>query len=295
MSIPDLATNSEPFDFQWHARLFACARLECEAGQWNTQRVRSAFWRFYFNEQGGHEIELEGEGDGARVRFPIPAKTPVLIPAGVAFNCFSPGATPHFYVHFDVLGPPPTALLRAFPAPLALKSSPDWTERVRFLSSSVALCSLDAPDSLRRPRDVVGELGVKALVFAALAEAVAALGEGELSGLRRDSLALSPVKAALEAIEARPDVAWTNAQLARKCGYSEDGFIRLFRRLAGQTPAQYALERRLNRAAQLLCFSDLPIEQIATGCGFADRFHFSRAFASRWNTTPARFRRARHV
>jgi transcriptional regulator GlxA family with amidase domain len=79
--------------------------------------------------------------------------------------------------------------------------------------------------------------------------------------------------------------------LAQRCGLGREGFTRAFRRATGRSPARYALERRLARAAELLAGGDEPIEAVAAACGFANRYHFSRAFARILACSPAAYRR----
>jgi transcriptional regulator GlxA family with amidase domain len=55
-------------------------------------------------------------------------------------------------------------------------------------------------------------------------------------------------------------------------------------------PHQFIMENRTKEACRLLAFSDQSIEEIANRTGFANRHHFSRAFARRMNRGPAAYR-----
>jgi transcriptional regulator GlxA family with amidase domain len=81
------------------------------------------------------------------------------------------------------------------------------------------------------------------------------------------------------------------ADIAELCGYSVDHFIRRFRRAVGQTPSDYLTERRIATASQLLVFTDLTIDEVAERTGYRNRYYFSRVFARRMGTPPARYRR----
>lgn len=66
---------------------------------------------------------------------------------------------------------------------------------------------------------------------------------------------------------------------------------RRFRAALGHSPAAYLLTRRLERAAQLLRGSDLPVRKVALRVGFRDPVGFQRAFVRRYGGTPGQWRR----
>src|SRR4051794_3265795 len=82
------------------------------------------------------------------------------------------------------------------------------------------------------------------------------------------------------------------AALARHAAVSERTFARRFRAETGTTPLQWLLRQRVLEAQRLLERTGLPVEEIATRCGFGTaaslREHFARANA----TTPTAYRRA---
>ena len=49
-------------------------------------------------------------------------------------------------------------------------------------------------------------------------------------------------------------------------------------------------QQRVTAGAQMLCESELSVEEIACACGFANRNAFSRAFAARWGESPSAYR-----
>jgi AraC-like DNA-binding protein len=86
-----------------------------------------------------------------------------------------------------------------------------------------------------------------------------------------------------------------NSDLAALCHLCPGHFIRAFRHATGQAPAQYILERRVAVAAQCLALAGENIERVADQLGFANRFHFSRAFARLMGVPPAAYRRSAHA
>jgi AraC-like DNA-binding protein len=75
-------------------------------------------------------------------------------------------------------------------------------------------------------------------------------------------------------------------ECARVAGLSPIHFHRAFTRAVGLTPHAYVQRRRLRYAQELLRGSALPIAEIATRCGFADPFYFSRVFRQAFGMAP---------
>lgn len=55
-------------------------------------------------------------------------------------------------------------------------------------------------------------------------------------------------------------------------------FVRMFKRSIGITPHQFILQRKIERAVQLLKQQKMPLNEIAYTLGFTDYAHFSNAF-----------------
>jgi AraC family transcriptional regulator len=66
-------------------------------------------------------------------------------------------------------------------------------------------------------------------------------------------------------------------------------FARLFRREVRMSPMQYVRWRRILEAQRLLRAGHLPMTLIATGLGFFDQSHFSRAFRAATGLTPYQY------
>lgn len=80
-------------------------------------------------------------------------------------------------------------------------------------------------------------------------------------------------------------------RLASECGLSTSHFARAFRASTGMAPYQWLLQRRVERACELLQDRDLTIAEIAAACGFSDQSHLSRAFVRARGEPPATWRR----
>jgi AraC-like DNA-binding protein len=74
--------------------------------------------------------------------------------------------------------------------------------------------------------------------------------------------------------------------IARRAGFSGDGFRRAFRRISGETPAAYRRRCRLEAVGRLLTRNDLTLARIAEVTGFVDAFHLSKAWKQATGRSP---------
>jgi len=82
------------------------------------------------------------------------------------------------------------------------------------------------------------------------------------------------------------------AALARRAHASPAHFIRSFKRAFGETPHQYLLTRRIERAQLLLRETDLPVAEVCTAVGFTSAGSFSTTFKRLTGSAPTAYRRA---
>lgn len=82
--------------------------------------------------------------------------------------------------------------------------------------------------------------------------------------------------------------------IAGDCGLSTGHFARAFKRSTGKSPHQWALQRRIEAAKEMLG-EGLPLAEIAIACRFSDQSHLTRAFSQATGTTPGRWRSDRTV
>ena len=82
------------------------------------------------------------------------------------------------------------------------------------------------------------------------------------------------------------------AALAAAAGLSPAHFSREFRRAFGESPHQYLLTRRLERAAALLRNTDRPVADICLMVGFTSIGSFTTTFGCAFGLSPAAYRSA---
>ncbi|MCK4747773.1 MAG: helix-turn-helix transcriptional regulator, partial [Bacteroidales bacterium] len=82
-----------------------------------------------------------------------------------------------------------------------------------------------------------------------------------------------------------------NSSLAEMGGMSVNAYARLFKEQTGYSPRKYLLRMRIEKSCNMLHHSDLSIEQIASSCGFSDRYYFTRIFTRTMKIPPGVYRR----
>lgn len=82
--------------------------------------------------------------------------------------------------------------------------------------------------------------------------------------------------------------------MAREAGLSASHFSRLFKKVIGDSPYQFLMRYRVERACEMLAGSTRSLIDIALACGFSDQPHLTRIFKQVRGETPKAFR-ARHA
>lgn len=80
-------------------------------------------------------------------------------------------------------------------------------------------------------------------------------------------------------------------EVAREAAMSPFHFIRQFRALFGETPHQFRIQARLDRAKHLLAAGSDPVTEVCLEVGFSSLGSFSDLFARRIGLPPTAYRR----
>src|SRR6476619_673258 len=79
-------------------------------------------------------------------------------------------------------------------------------------------------------------------------------------------------------------------EMAQSVGLSTAHFARMFRKSTGQTPHQFVLRQRLERARAMLRAADSRVLGVAVACGFKTQQHFAQVFRDVWGVSPTEYR-----
>lgn len=80
-------------------------------------------------------------------------------------------------------------------------------------------------------------------------------------------------------------------ELAEQFHYSSSHFLRLFKNKTGFSPIHYFNYLKIQKACQLLSFTDLSVKEISFELGFEDPLYFSRLFKKSMNMSPLKYKK----
>jgi AraC family transcriptional regulator len=107
----------------------------------------------------------------------------------------------------------------------------------------------------------------------------------------RGGLAPWQLRLARDTIDAHLDGGISLAQIANDCGLSVSHFARAFTCSTGIPPHRWLMQRRVDRAKDLMRGTSTPLVEVAVACGFSDQSHFIRVFSQATGMTPGKWRR----
>ena len=97
---------------------------------------------------------------------------------------------------------------------------------------------------------------------------------------------------ALKAMEQNYAVWYKNEEYAEMCGISKYHFIHLFTECKGCSPSKYKSNLLMQKAAELLRISTIPMNEIADMLGFDDPLYFSKKFKAAYGVSPSDYRKS---
>jgi AraC-like DNA-binding protein len=261
-------------------RIFMLRWFQVQPQGWNLCEPKTTHWRLYFHEEDGINLRC---GDAVLL---AEAGRLYFVPAHIEFRADTSRELAQLFVHFDVIGLNRPLQQLAFARPQALPH--ELVQECRELGQLLQRGG-------ERDGDLAQRCRAHSLIYRGLAACLEALSPAELAQSEGLSENLAPITPALDFIENHLSQPMRVSELARCCLMSESLFLRRFRQNIGQTPVTYILERRIQRACQLLLFSDNDLETIAAHVGFGDRHYFSRQFSRHIGISPGQYRQTKRL
>jgi len=106
----------------------------------------------------------------------------------------------------------------------------------------------------------------------------------------RAGLGIPRLRRIKELIDANVGEELSLDEMARSVGLSTAHFARMFRKSTGETPHQFVLRQRVERAKAMLRAPDARILAVALTCGFKTQQHFAQVFRDVCGTSPTAYR-----
>jgi AraC family transcriptional regulator len=108
--------------------------------------------------------------------------------------------------------------------------------------------------------------------------------------IQRGGLGAARLRKIKELIHVRMEEDLSLDEMAQSVGLSTAHFARMFRKSTGETPHQFVLRQRIERAKGMLRVSDARVLDVAVACGFKTQQHFAQAFRDVWGVSPTEYR-----
>ena len=164
-----------------------------------------------------------------------------------------------------------------------------------------------------RPQRKFADPRLRALVAAAHAEMVAGFPSGRLfldsieqamavmlvNGhavkhrpvqMYRGGLGSARLRRIKELVHAKIEDDLSLDEMAQSVGLSTAHFARMFRKSTGETPHQFVLRQRVERAKAMLRAPNARVLDVAVACGFKTQQHFAQVFRDVWGVSPTDYR-----
>ena len=230
--------------------------IDMQVDKWRIPLKRNnPFFYCYWNKTPGAEIHV-----GDKV-YPVSPEYIMLIPPNLEHSPVQTGPFNHSFIHFIAL--PPFDSLNTIELFPAAQFGALFSKRENEFKTSLALHSLIFELLLQIPEERFNcrQISDERIFWA---RHLISLGSSRKLQLN---------------------------EIAEKLNMSVSSLSHLFKEESGISPIRYAMERRLEKALMLLADAHITIEDVARKTGFADRYHFSKAFKARYGATPVQMRK----
>jgi AraC family transcriptional regulator len=106
----------------------------------------------------------------------------------------------------------------------------------------------------------------------------------------RGGLGAARLRKIKELVHAKMEDDLSLDEMAQSVGLSTAHFARMFRKSTGETPHQFVLRLRVDRAKAMLRISDARVFDVAMACGFKTPQHFAQVFRDACRVSPTEYR-----
>jgi len=134
---------------------------------------------------------------------------------------------------------------------------------------------------------------IEQAIAAALVDAYA--GQSRSVPPLRGGLGPARLRKVKDLVHAKIEEELTLIEMAQSVELSPAHFSRMFRKSTGETPHQFVLHNRIDRAKGMLRMPEARVLDVAVACGFKTQQHFARVFRRISGASPTQYRRYHHI
>ena len=106
----------------------------------------------------------------------------------------------------------------------------------------------------------------------------------------RGGLGSARLRRIKELVQAKMEDDLSLDEMAQSVGLSTAHFARMFRKSTGETPHQFVLRQRIERAKAMLRAPEARVLDVAVACGFKTQQHFAQVFRDLCRVSPTEYR-----
>jgi AraC-like DNA-binding protein len=240
---------------------------------WDGKTIVNPFWRAYIADRPGVALTHAGR------RLPYHIDRITVIPAWVPFVFHTAPDVGHAYIHFNVVDVSGDLQRQLFPGPFSLGDQLLLDDFRTF-----------ARDLVNDQQSALLGLGGQSLAQRVLLNAFLTLSGHQRAQLEHAQQGRGRLAPALTFIDENLDQTIGVSDLGDILAVGKAHCIRIFKQHLGQTPMQYILDRRIERAAALITNENDTLDEIAAQVGLGERRYLSRVFRQRLGMRPSDYR-----
>ncbi len=106
----------------------------------------------------------------------------------------------------------------------------------------------------------------------------------------RGGLGPARLRRVTELVHAKIEDELSLDEMAQSAGLSTAHFSQMFRKSTGESPHQFVLRQRVDRAKEMLRTAEARVLDVAVACGFKTQQHFARVFRRMCGASPTEYR-----
>lgn len=254
---------------------------------WNYSDITSPFYRLYYISDGSGKIEIDGQ------EKILKKGNMYLVPSYTLANYRCEHSMEQTYMHIAEKLRMPVSLKQQSELFFEVKAEAIdqmLIERLLILNMDKKLITTNPRNEAYVPQIDVSVNSRNMETQGILLQLMARFIDKPKSSFNISSNKNQKIAIALENIHLNYHKNLSVAQLAAEVHINEDYFSRLFKKVTGFLPNAYLTKVRLEKAQQLLLFSDESVTEIAYKSGFNNRTYFAKVFKEATNKSPKEYR-----